>query len=473
MLKAAHMLKGYPRGVISLSSIECFERFGFYATQGILVLYAAASFANGGLGWTNANALRLTGIFSALVYATPVVGGWLADKYIGRKRSMTLGNILMFFGYLAMTQHGNLWLFSALTLIAIGTGFLKPTISAMVGEFYDAKADANRDSGFAIFYMSINIGGFFGPFVSGFLAQTAGYSFAFGSSAVGMGIALINTFVSLKTTLKDVGNIEKGSDSYVPELLAQEGAVPFNTIVESANNLKKKAKEQVSGKTKWTPEEKKRVWVYIGLCVSNILWNIFYALPYGLLTLWAETNINRSVLGWDIPAAWFYGGYSVLIVIFSPVIASVYKWFDKKNKDFTLSYKLSSAYFLLALGCLVMMPYVLQITQNRAYIGSMFYIIAFYAFFAFSELLTIPVLLSAATKFAPLNFSATLVSLNMLISWSIGGLLGGEVSAWTETYNPTYIFIAMIAACIVFGLGHIVTNNFIEKSYNAVNNETA
>ena len=442
-LKAIHMLKSYPRGVISLSSIECFERFGFYATQGILVLYAAASFANGGLGWTNANALRLTGIFSALVYATPVVGGWLADKYIGRKKSMTLGNILMFFGYLAMTQHGDFWLFSALTLIAIGTGFLKPTISAMVGEFYDAKADANRDSGFAIFYMSINIGGFFGPFVSGFLAQTAGYSFAFGSSAVGMGLALINTFVSLKTTLKDVGNLEKSTSDKIEE------------------------------KVKWTPEEKKRVWVYIGLCISNILWNVFYALPYGLLTLWAETNINRSVLGWNIPAAWFYGAYSVLIVIFSPIIASIYKFLDKKNKDFTLSYKLSSAYFLLAIGCLVMMPYVLQITQNRAYIGSMFFIIAFYVFFAFSELLTIPVLLSAATKFAPLNFSATLVSLNMLISWSIGGLLGGEVSAWTETYNPTYIFIAMIVSCVIFGLGHIITNKYIEKSYNAGKTEIA
>jgi proton-dependent oligopeptide transporter, POT family len=436
-LRTARFVKGYPRGVISLSSIECFERFGFYATQGILVLYAAASFANGGLGWTNANALRLTGIFSALVYATPVVGGWIADKYMGRKRAMALGNILMFIGYVIMTQRGEFALIAALTLIAIGTGFLKPTISAMVGEFYDAKADASRDSGFAIFYMSINIGGFFGPIVSGFLAQSAGYSFAFASAAVGMGIALINTFISMKGTLKGVGNLEKRTAKNVTE------------------------------KVKWTKEETKRVWVYIGLCISNIVWNIFYALPYGLLTLWAETNVNRSIAGWKIPAAWFYAGYSVLIVLFSPVIASVYKGFDRKKKDFTLSYKLSSAYFLLAAGCLAMMPFVLQITHNRNYVGSMSYLIVFYIFFAFSELLTIPVLLSAATKFAPIGFSATLVSLNMLISWSIGGLLGGEVSALTETYDPTYIFIIMIVACVIFGLGHIFTNCYIERAYKA------
>ena len=436
-LKAVHLLKAYPRGVISLSSIECFERFGFYATQGILVLYAAASFAEGGLGWSNANALRLTGIFSALVYATPVVGGWIADKYMGRKKAMALGNILMFIGYVVMTQKGDAALFTALTLIAIGTGFLKPTISAMVGEFYDAKADANRDSGFAIFYMSINIGGFFGPIVSGYLAQAAGYSFAFGSAAVGMCIALINTFISIRGTLKGVGNLER------------------------------RVEENAAEKVKWTKEETKRVWVFIGLCISNIVWNIFYALPYGLLTLWASTNINRNVFGWDIPAAWFYAGYSILIVLFSPIIAMIYKGFDKKNKNFTLSYKLSSAYFLLAVGCLTMMPFVLQITQNRNYVGSMSYLIMFYVFFAFSELLTVPVLLSAATKFAPIGFSATLVSLNMLISWSIGGLLGGEVSALTETYDPTYVFIIMIAACIIFGIGHIFTNSYIEKSYNA------
>ena len=241
--------------------------------------------------------------------------------------------------------------------------------------------------------MAINIGGCIGPFAAGLLMNSFGFSFAFAASAFGMLIALFNSFYSYSRSLKGVGDLER------PE-----------------------KKDGVVVKVKWTKDEKKRVWVFIGLCVSNILWNIFYALPYGLLTLWASTNVDRTVFGWEMPAAWFYGGYGLLIVLFSPIIATIYKKLDEKNIDFTLSFKLSTAYFLLAIGCLVMMPFVIRIAGNNNYVGSMTYLVLFYVVFAFSELLTVPVLLSAATKFAPKGFSATLVSLNMLISWSIGGL---------------------------------------------------
>ncbi|HBM16671.1 MAG TPA: hypothetical protein DD381_10075 [Lentisphaeria bacterium] len=428
-------IKNYPKGVISLSSIECFERFGFYATQGILVLYAAASLTKGGLGWSDADALRLTGIFSAVVYATPLVGGWLSDRFLGRKNGLILGNILLLLGYICMMHHGSYYLFSALTLVAIGTGFLKPTISAMVGEFYDASEDASRDAGFAIFYASINIGGFFGPLVSGLLAETAGYSFAFGSSAVGMTIALVNTIVSSRLSLKNVGNKAKTYDK----------------------------NGQVIVKESWTTEETKRFWVYIGLCISNIVWNIFYVLPYGLLNLWADDNVNRNLLGWTIPTAWYYASYGLLIVIFSPVIARIYKMLQERNKAFTLSYKLAVAYLLMGLGCLFLMPFVIQLAHSAQYKGNMLYLIVFYAIFAFSELLTLPVMLSAATKFSPKGFSATMIALNMLISWCIGAWIGGEVSALTESISPIIVFISMIAACVLFFFIHIFTNKFIEK----------
>ena len=427
-------MKNYPRGVISLSSIECFERFGFYATQGILVLYAAAALTKGGLGWSNADAMRLTGIFSAVVYATPIIGGWLSDRFLGRKNGLILGNILLLLGYLAMMHHGTYYLFAALILVAIGTGFLKPTISAMVGEFYDAKEDANRDAGFAIFYASINIGGFFGPLVSGLLSETVGYSFAFGSSAVGMMIALVNTVISSRLSLKNVGN---------------------------------RAKTHINGKAivkdPWTTDETKRFWVYIGLCISNIVWNVFYVLPYGLLNLWADDNINRSLFGWTVPTAWYYASYGLLIVVFSPVIAKIYKVLQDKNKAFTLSYKLAVAYLLMGLGCLFLMPFVIQLAHDAHFKGNMLYLIGFYAIFAFSELLTLPVMLSAATKFSPKGFSATMIALNMLISWCIGAYIGGEVGALTESISPIIVFIAMIFACLLFFFIHIFTNKFIEK----------
>lgn len=423
----------YPRGVVSISIIEAFERFGFYATQGILVLYAVAACSNGGLGWSDASALQLTGIFSAVVYGTPIAGGWIADKFLGRKNGMTLGNILLFVGYLLMMKNTTEFLFIALTVIAIGTGFLKPTISAMVGEFYGEREDAERDAGFAIFYMSINIGGFIGPIISGYIGFKYGYGYAFGTSAVGMAFALINTFWCYNKTIKNVG-------------------------------LRSTKKERKLPKIPWTYFEKKRVWIYLAICVSNILWNIFYTLPYGLLNLWADQHLNRTVGGWAIPPAWYYSSYSVMIIIFSPIIAVIYKKLENKGKNFTLSYKLAIAYLLMGIGCIILMPFVMHIAANPLYKGNMGYFFIFYAFFAFSELLTIPVLLSAATKFAPANFSATLVSLNMLISWCIGGYLGGEVSALAVTISPTIIFIAMIIACFIFFFGHIFTNGVIEKN---------
>lgn len=427
-------LKHYPSGVVFLSSIECFERFGFYATQGILVLYAAASLAKGGLGWSNADALRLTGVFSALVYGTPIIGGWLSDKWIGRKNGLILGNIILMLGYLTMMRQGTAYLFTALSLIAIGTGFLKPTISAMIGEFYKPGEDANRDSGFAIFYASINIGGFLGPLVSGVLAESFGYSFAFGSSAIGMSIALINTLIACKLSLHDVGN---------------------RVVMHTHHN--KPIKE------KWTADETRRFWIYIVLCVSNIVWNIFYTLPYGLLNLWANNNIDREIFGWLIPGPWFYASYAFLIVIFSPIIAKIYNTLKKHHVDYTLSYKLATAYLLMGIGFVILMPFIFQLANDSAFKGNMFYLVIFYILFAFSELLTIPVLLSAATKFAPRNFSSTMVALNMLISWCIGAYIGGEVAALAESFNPRVVFIDMTIACAVCFFGHIITNKFIEK----------
>jgi POT family proton-dependent oligopeptide transporter len=223
------------------------------------------------------------------------------------------------------------------------------------------------------------------------------------------------------------------------------------------------AQGKVIVKEPWTDDETKRFWVYVALCVSNIVWNIFYTLPYGLLNLWADENINRNLFGWTVPTAWFYASYGLLIILFSPVVARIYKMLQDRKKPFTLSYKLAVGYLLMGIGCVILMPLVMQLSHNEHYQGNMLYIIIFYAIFAFSELLTLPVMLSAATKFSPKGFSATMISLNMLISWCIGAWLGGEVSALTEAISPTIVFIAMIAACAVFFIGHIVTNKFIEK----------
>jgi len=421
----------YPRGVIALSSVEMWERFSFYTMQSLLVLYAAAKVTEGGLGWSQADALRLVGYYGALVYVSPIIGGVIADKVIGRKWAVLLGSFIMMCGHASLAFPGEKALYLGLALLITGCGLMKPAISAMVGEFFKPGETSRKESSFAIFYMSINIGGFLGPMIGGVVQQSYGYDYAFAMAAFGLLIGIINFQAAKNKSLKDIGN-----------------------IVDKSQRVK----------TPWTPAEKKKVAVYLGLCVSNIFWNVIYVLPYGLLTLYADKNIDRHIGHFTIPSTWYYGMYGLLIIIYSPIVATFYQWFkNKTGNDLTLSWKLAVGYILVAGGSLVLLPLVKAIGANPHHIGSSGYIIGFYTLFSLSELLTLPVLLAAATTFAPHGYSATLVSLNMGISWAIGAWIGGEFGAWTQEMNPVILFWWVIGLCIVFAIGHILTDKKIER----------
>lgn len=421
----------YPRGVVALSSVEMWERFSFYTMQSLLVLYASAKITAGGLGWTDAAALRLVGYYGALVYVSPIIGGIIADKVIGRKLAVLFGSIIMMFGHAALAFHGEVAMYVGLALLIIGCGLMKPAISAMVGEFFTEKEATRKDSSFAIFYMSINIGGFFGPMLGGVIQEKYSFEYAFAMAAFGLLIGIINFILAKNHSLKHVGNI-----------------------------INKDSKQKVI----WTKHEKKKFTVYIILCISNIFWNIIYTLPYGLLTLYAEKNIDRHIGGFSIPATWYYSMYGLFIIIYSPILATIYqKYKNNTGRNITLSFKLSMGYFLVAGGSVILIPLIEAISLNHDYIGSSWYIIGFYSLFCISELLTLPVMLAAATTFSPRNFSATMVSLNMAISWAIGAWLGGEFGALTQEMNPVKLFWGIIILCIVFAIGHLLTNKKIEN----------
>lgn len=425
---------GYPRGVIALSSVEMWERFSFYTMQSLLVLYAAAKLSAGGLGWSEADALRLTGYYGALVYVSPIFGGIIGDRIIGRKMAVLFGSIIMMCGHASLAFHGDKPMFLGIGLLIVGSGLLKPTISAMIGEFFKPDENSRKEAAFAIFYMSINIGGFLGPMIGGLVQQSYGFSTAFAMAAFGLFIGIINFLAAKNRSLKDVGNT---------------------------------LHHKQEAKTQWTIAERKKFITYMVLCVTNIFWNVIYALPYGLLTLYADKNIDRHLGGFTIPATWYFGMYGALIIIYSPLLAAFYQWFKSKTgDDMTLSWKLGIAYVLIAGGSLILLPLVREISLNPHYIGSSWYLIGFYTLFSLSELLTVPVLLAAATSFAPSGYSATLVSLNMGISWAVGAWLGGEFGALTQEMNPLILFWSVIILSVIFAVGHIVANKKIEEILN-------
>lgn len=421
-----------PKGVLSLASTEMWERFSFYTMQAILVLYTAASLQKGGLGWSEKDALFITGIYGGAVYATPALGGILADRYLGAKKAVAIGGILMCLGHFILAVHSEIAFFSALILLCIGCGLLKPCISSMVGECYEEK-DSRRESGFALFYMAINIGGFFGPFLAGNISEKFGYHYAFTMAGFGLIVGLINFYIACRSSLAPMGN--KSTQT----LLKNKQFIPPLTLLE-----------------------KRRILIYMAMCVANIVWNVVYGLPYGLLTLYAENNIDRSFLGYQIPSTWYYGMYSVFIVILSPLLGGFYNFLVRKKINFTLSYKLAAGYFSVALGCAALLPTVIKISQNPHVHVNSTGLIIFYLIFSLSELLTVPVLLAAATQLAPQRYASRMVSFNIVVSWSLGAWIAGVVSGWTINVGAKSLFLTLIIFCSIFGLTHLLSNKKVE-----------
>ena len=190
-------LKGHPGGLYRLFCTEAMERFSYYGMRAILVLYLVAATEKGGLEMARADALSVYAIYTSLVYLTPLIGGMLADKYLGARKAIFIGGIVMMLGEICLMM-GASTLTLGLALLILGNGFFKPNISTIVGHLYD-DGDPRRDSAFTIFYMGINAGAFFSPFVCGSLAEAFGYQFGFAAAAVGMAIGVIIFYFSQRS----------------------------------------------------------------------------------------------------------------------------------------------------------------------------------------------------------------------------------------------------------------------------------
>src|ERR687886_593275 len=194
---------GHPRGLTTLFFTEMWERFSFYGMKAILFLYMTKALAEGGLQFDQKYAGLIMGTYASGVYWTPLIGGWLADKYLGARRAVLIGGIIIACGHFSMAVKTLPNFYAGLVLIAVGTGFLKPNVSTMVGDLYD-EGDARRDAGFSIFYMGINLGALLAPLVVGYLGQNIEWHYGFGAAGVFMVLGLIQYVVG-RERLRGVG----------------------------------------------------------------------------------------------------------------------------------------------------------------------------------------------------------------------------------------------------------------------------
>ena len=434
---------GHPKGLFLLFGTELWERFSYYAMRAILVLYLVdqvQSEGGHGLGWTNAEALRLYAWFTGLVYITPLIGGWLADNYLGQRKAILLGGALMAIGqFLLGTPHA--WVpgmeitvfYLGIATLVLGNGLFKPNISTMVGDLY-AQGDHRRDGAFTIFYMGINIGAALSGIVVGIVVAMwdGNWQAGFVCAGIGMVLSLVIQALWARKLLGDIG-------------------------VEPAAQRDRRENARVAGqRVALTPVERDRMKVILVLGLFTIVFWAGFEQAGGLMNIYTHEFTDRVLLGFEIPTTWFQSLNPVFIVVFAPVIAAI--WVKLGPREPNSPVKFAMGLTLLGIGFLFMVGAVLEQGGDASVKTSMMWLVGAYFFHTMGELCLSPIGLSMVTKLAPLRLASLLmgawfgfIALANYAAGFIGSLIGhGDTQSQVD--NAMSIFGGLAAAAIIAGV---------------------
>ena len=408
---------GHPVGLFILFFTEMWERFSYYGMRGILVLYMATSATaiDPGLGWSNKDAIWLYGWYTMLVYVASIPGGWIADKFLGQKKTVMLGGLLLCFGHGILAIPQDWAFFLGLILIILGVGGLKPNISTMVGGLYK-EGDIRRDSGFTIFYIGINIGAFLASITVGLVAYYYGWHYGFGLAGIGMVLGQIVFFWGQKF-LEGVGEFTGGASATEAEKIASKK--PLNKV------------------------EKDRVIVLlISFLIVVVFWGAFEQAG-GLMNLYTDAKVDRTIgLSWleEIPAAVFQSLNAGYIIIFGTIIGSFWIWWKKKGRESSSLFKMAIGTIIMGLGYVFMMFASQEASAETFGKAAMIWIFLAYLFHTIGELCTSPVALSFITKLAPLKYASIMMGVYFAAT-GFGNKLAGSIgeASQLEPYQGTMI----------------------------------
>ncbi|MCF8273590.1 MAG: peptide MFS transporter [Flavobacteriaceae bacterium] len=415
-------LFGQPIGLYILFFTEMWERFSYYGMRAILVLYLVKSTTdtNSGLGWTNMEALSLYGWYTMLVYVASIPGGWIADNFLGQKKSVLYGGILLVAGHsiLAVEQ---MWAFySGLGLIIAGVGLLKPNISTMVGGLYK-QGDIRRDKGFTIFYIGINVGAFLSSLIVGYVGEVHGWHYGFGLAGIGMALGLIQYLVGQKY-LQHVGNFLGTSDN----ILDREA-------------LKKPL----------TKIEKDRVIVLILSFLMVIVFFGAFEQAGGLMNIYASEKTNRMLMGWEVPASWFQSLNAMFIIFLGTLVASYWAKRKLKGKEASSLFKMIMGLIIMGTGFFFMTAATIEF-QNAGS-SAMYWLVLAYLFHTIGELSLSPVSLSFVTKLAPVKYASLMMGLYFATT-GFGNKLAGLLGESASKFGEFSVFTGIAVFCILFAL---------------------
>jgi POT family proton-dependent oligopeptide transporter len=431
------IIKSHPKGLYLLFATEMWERFSYYGMRALLVLYLTKQYVNGGLGFADADATLIYGFFTGFVYFTPLIGGWLADNYLGQRKSITIGGLTMMFGQFCLAfQQSVTFLYIGLFLLVIGNGFFKPNITVVVGDLYDAD-DSRRDSAFTIFYMGINLGAFFAPLVTGFFAFRYGYRFGFLAAGVGMFIGQLVYNILGKKYLGESGMYPaKGKNS--------TGKIEDKPL---------------------TTEEKDRTWVIIVLVVFCTFFWAGFEQAGSSMTLYTEKYINRDVFGFTVPTEWFQSVNPLFIVLLAPVFSVFWSLLSSKGKEPSIPVKMGLGMILLGLGFILMIGAAMQRggdSLDESVKANIMFLVGAYLLHTMGELCLSPIGLSMVTKLSPVKLASLLMGVWFLSSF-VANIAGGYIASYASKAGALNMFISITLVSIILGIVLLFINKWLSK----------
>lgn len=427
---------GHPIGLFILFFTEMWERFSYYGMRGLLKLYmvnylfvTSRQILQGGdlrtpgnplhvWGWEfvknlidanpntpiGAHASIIYGWYTGLVYLTPLLGGFLADRYWGQRKTVYIGGILMALGHFVMAFENMFFL--ALFLLIIGNGAFKPNISTQVGNLYEP-GDSRRDGAFTIFYMGINLGAFLCNLVCGTLAATVGWHYGFGAAGVGMVIGLIVYFF--------------GQRYLAPETIQHNQKATSKTTEKAASKP-------------LNSDEKRQVWALIGLCLLNVVFWAVYEQQGNTMQTWADEQTAWPIIfGFQIPATWFQSFNPLFIFTMAPLLDLFWIKQAKQNKEPSSVSKMAIGSIILGLSFIVMVVGASLMGSEK---GSWFWPVFCTFLLTIGELYLSPIGLSLVTKVSPARIVSFMMGMWLLSSF-FGNILSGYIGLLYEKHILT------------------------------------
>jgi len=407
---------GHPRGLSTLFFTEMWERFSYYGMRAFLILYMVHA-----LGFDDKHAGRIYGNYTAGVWAAAIVGGIVADWWLGQYRSVLIGGIIIALGHFTLAFHPLPFFYVGLSLIVIGTGLLKPNVSGIVGALYDP-ADTRRDAGFSIFYMGINLGAFIGPLIAGWLAQKVDWHLGFACAGVGMSLGLVQYALGRRRLQPAIERLaHRPRPAAAAAAPSSEGFIGF-TVAE------------------W----KRIAAMAVFFVLAAIFWGA-YEQAGSSLNLFGDRYTTLQILGFEFPSSWYVSVQAIFVIVLAPAFA--WLWIRLGKYEPTTPTKFAFGLFFVGLSFLFLLIPAGAIQGTPGLRVSPFWLIGCYFIQELGELSISPVGLSVFTKLAPVRIVGMMLGLWFLAD-SVGNKVAGYAAGFISTAPLPQLFGVVGAVCI-------------------------